>query len=133
MAPFRTAYHQWHRRTRTKRVTSPDDPRVTAQVGGAGTPEAGPLSVARGPGLLSLIGPIFTARILGRRIPHPESRRSAARVLMDEGWVECNRGLSGGDKVGRVQRLVAVMRQANPGLYGRLSMLALEPRKDRAA
>ena len=45
---------------------------------------------------------------LGRVVPAPSSgaapliprsRRSAARVLMDEGWGESNRGGEGGDKI----------------------------------
>jgi hypothetical protein len=43
---------------------------------------------------------VFTAPSLGAATLAPRSRRSAARVLMDEGWVHCNVSSSGGDKSG---------------------------------
>jgi hypothetical protein len=54
------------------RRTSPDDPRVTAQVGGAGTPEAGPLSMTRWSGRGAWQSGPSVPRHLGRHTPHPQ-------------------------------------------------------------
>ena len=60
------------------------------------TPDAGPLACAR----VRRTGfrPPSYARTSGAATPIPRSRRSAARVLMDEGWAESKRGGEGGDK-----------------------------------
>jgi hypothetical protein len=44
----------------------------------------------------------------------PRSRRSAARVLMDEGWRHCTRGLEGGDKFRRPNALRCGDRSRGP-------------------
>ncbi len=66
---------------------SPDGPRVTAQAGGAGTPEAGPLAEARvsGAGLHGDINTHPFRATSGAASPAPNDRRSAARVLAGEG------------------------------------------------
>ena len=60
------------------------------------TPEAGPLACARV--RRGGFRPPSYARTSGAAPLIPRSRRSAARVLMDEGWGESNRGGEGGDK-----------------------------------
>src|SRR5262249_55489527 len=40
----------------------------------------------------------FAVSSSGRATPLPRYRRAAARVLMNEGWVEFNRGARGGDE-----------------------------------
>ncbi len=62
------------------------------------TPEAGPLACRRWSGLAICLGPLVSAGTSGAATPIPRSRRSAARVLMDEGWAECNAASRGGDK-----------------------------------
>ena len=44
---------------------------------------------------LAVRAPCRPRAFLGRRAPHPEKQT----VLMDEGWVESNRGGEGGDKI----------------------------------
>jgi hypothetical protein len=66
---------------------------------GSRTPEAGPLSCRRGSGLAICLGPLMSAGTSGAASLIPRYRRSAARVLMDEGWSECNAGQRGGDKI----------------------------------
>jgi hypothetical protein len=62
--------------------------------------ELGPLRLVRCPCARSegrSFRPSAYARTSGAATPIPRSRRAAARVLMDEGWVQCNCGLKGGD------------------------------------
>jgi hypothetical protein len=63
------------------------------------TPEAGPLPRRRCPGWHHPkgLGPILSAGTSGAASQVPRYRRSAARVLMDEGWSECKRVLECGD------------------------------------
>ena len=62
------------------------------------TPEAGPLAGRRWLGLAICLGPLMSAGTSGAATLVPRSRRSAARVLMDEGWVHSNAAKTGGDK-----------------------------------
>ena len=59
--------------------------------------ELGPLRLVRLSSARSASGrPFRSVRArLRHRTPHPESRRSAARVLTNEGWEECNAGVGG--------------------------------------
>src|SRR5680860_1667228 len=70
-------------------------------VGERRTPEAGPLPAGRFPGLLHPkgLGPILSAGTSGAAPLIPRSRRSAARVLEDEGCRHCNAASRGGDKI----------------------------------
>jgi hypothetical protein len=52
--------------------------------------------------------PSAYARTSGAATLAPRSRRSAARVLMDEGWAECKRGLRGGDKLHRLPLVAGI-------------------------
>ena len=64
------------------------------------TPEAGPLSGRQWSGLAICLGPLVSAGTSGAAPLIPRHRRSAARVLMDEGWGKCNAASGGGDKWG---------------------------------
>ena len=77
-------------------------PGATLTSGAAPTPEAGPLPCRAVSGLASPrrgLGPLLSAGTSGAAPLIPRSRRSAARVLMDEGWSHSKRGLGGGDKL----------------------------------
>ena len=69
--------------------------------------ELGPLRLVRLSSAPSASGrPFRSVRAhLRHRIPRPESRRSAARVLTNEGWEEFNAGARGGDKAARRMRI----------------------------
>ena len=83
--------------------------RVVANVG---PPRLARYPAGRGPGLPSTngLGPFLSAGTSGAATLVPRSRRSAARVLMDEGWAECNRGLAHRDCV-RITHLVSSPRR----------------------
>ncbi len=66
-------------------------------------PRVGPLRLVRCPagggwGLPVCLGPLVSAGTSGAAPLIPRGRRSAARVLMDEGWGECNAAARAGDK-----------------------------------
>ena len=75
-------------------------------VGERRTPEAGPLPAGRFPGLLHPkgLGPILSAGTSGAAPLIPRSRRSAARVLMDEGCMHFTASSSTGDNIATTRR-----------------------------
>jgi hypothetical protein len=104
LKPHVAAYRQWHRRGASAERALPDGPRVTSQAGEVETPEAGPLAWRGDPGLSGIVRP--RSALPYRATPGaaplvPNDRRSAARVLMDEGWMHCTRGFWGGTKADR--------------------------------
>jgi hypothetical protein len=76
----------------------PTTPGIPPKACGSRTPEAGPLSCRRGSGLAICLGPLVSAGTSGAASQVPRGRRSAARVLMDEGWEQFTSGWRGGDK-----------------------------------
>ena len=120
-APFRTAYHQWHRRKGLKRPAHLTRRPTRYSAGGrSGDPRGWSVvhdAVVRARRLA--IGPICPAP---PRAPHPSSsrsRRSAARVLTDEGRRQCKGLWRGGDKI------------APPPLPGELSWAAAASKRCR--
>ena len=88
-------------RSKPARDLSPESRRPGAKPGvWRRTPEVGPLPCRRGSGLAICLGPLVSAGTSGAAPLIPRHRRSAARVLMDEGWGECKAASRGGDKFG---------------------------------
>ena len=75
-----------------------DDLRVPPKACGWRTPEAGPLSSRRHQARAHRAARVRSAGTSGAASLVPRYRRSAARVLMDEGWVEFNAGQRAEDK-----------------------------------
>jgi hypothetical protein len=73
------------------------DPAFPVRAAALRTPEAGPLSGRR---VLTCAGaePSFSPAPQAPRPSSQDNRRSAARVLMDEGWGECKWAAQEGDK-----------------------------------
>ena len=76
------------------------------------TPEAGPLAGRRWSGLAICLGPLLSAGTSGAATLVPRSRRSAARVLMDEGWRHSTGSSSCGDNVRIAQPTLVIPAEA---------------------